>query len=145
MPKQITVFRIDKQFYGIDIDDVKEILRVQPITSLPSDAPHVEGVINLRGSLCTIVNGRVLLGFEKIEKTEDQNIMVLGDGKVGMLVDEVTEILTIEESDIKALEGMGTLDNIKYIDYIVEKNGNLITVIRIKGLVIPETNNEETL
>lgn len=142
--QQIAVFHLDKQYYGIDIKDVNEIIHMQDITGLPNTAPHIEGVINLRGKLCTILNGRVLLGISPKKSEIVEKIVVLETAPIGIIVDEVSKIVEIEETTLKTLEGMEGLDSLGFIDYLVEIHNRIITVLNVKKMVMRKERKEGT-
>lgn len=142
--QKIAVFHLDEQYYGIDIKDVSEIIQMQDITSLPNTAPHIVGVINLREKLCTIMNGRVLLGISPKKSEIAEKIVVLETAPIGIIVDEVSEIVGVEESSLKALEGMEGLESLGFIDYLVEIQNRIITVLNVKKMVIRKERKEGT-
>lgn len=136
MPSQVVVFQINNQSFGIDIKDVNEIINMQEITSIPKSSSHVEGITNLRGVICSVLNGHLLLGLDNSEVVEEPMIIVFDDGKVGMAVDHVSEIMLIEESDKKSFSGMLNLEKLGYIDYLVDKENQFITVLHLKKLLL---------
>jgi purine-binding chemotaxis protein CheW len=143
MTNQIVVFQLNGQSYGVDITEVNEIIRMQEITQIPNSAHHVEGITNLRGAICSVVNGRILLGLPTVENTSETKIIILDGAKVGVLVDQVSEILTVEEEDKKGFSGMESLEGLGFIDYLVESRKEIITVLRLKEMIVPANSEEE--
>jgi purine-binding chemotaxis protein CheW len=93
--KQIVLFQLGKETYGVDITAVHEIIRMQPITRLPNAPFFVEGVINLRGRVIPVVDMGKRFGMEKAEKHKNNRVVVLDikGTTLGIIVDEVKEVL----------------------------------------------------
>jgi purine-binding chemotaxis protein CheW len=101
---QLVGFIIGKEYFGVDILMVQEIIRAAPITAVPNSPEFVEGVINLRGSIIPVVELRKRLNlFMQDSKPEDSWILILNiEGRVtGFIVDSVTEVLKIDEDTIE--------------------------------------------
>ena len=101
---QLVGFIIGKEYFGVDILMVQEIIRAAPITAVPNSPEFVEGVINLRGSIIPVVELRKRLNlFIQDSKPEDSWILILNiEGRVtGFIVDSVTEVLKIDETTIE--------------------------------------------
>lgn len=145
MTNQIVVFELQGQHYGAEIEEIKEIIHMQPITDIPSGFTHAEGVINLRGNLCSIVNGRSLLGLSRRAAEETDKIVVLDGGKIGVIVDDVFEILTLEEKDKKSVHGMDKLEVLDFIHYLVETDKRIIIVLKLKQMLVPNTEETENV
>lgn len=96
---ELAVFRIGQEAYALDIEQVQEIIKLQPITPIPEPPAFVEGIINLRGRVIPVINLPERLGFT-FEPGERSKIVVgLHEGaQVGFLVDEVDEILYVDEA-----------------------------------------------
>ncbi|MBN8606976.1 MAG: purine-binding chemotaxis protein CheW [Caulobacterales bacterium] len=100
---ELMLFRVSGQEYCIDIQDVREIRGWAAATPLPQAPQYVRGVINLRGAVLPIVDLAERLGFGRTEASARNAILVvrMGDGLVGLLVDEVSEILTAEPNALQ--------------------------------------------
>jgi len=101
---QLVGFIIGKEYFGVDILMVQEIIRAAPITAVPNSPEFVEGVINLRGSIIPVIELRKRLNlFMQDSKPEDSWILILNiEGRVtGFIVDSVTEVLKIDETTIE--------------------------------------------
>ena len=89
----------------MDIGIAREIVEMLPITPIPRAPSHVTGLLNLRGEITTIINLHHLLGISPAKEREEQKIMVLipdafENTSVGVIVDEVHSVLTIDEKNI---------------------------------------------
>jgi purine-binding chemotaxis protein CheW len=98
--RQLCTFRIDSQWFGVEVRQVQEVIRYQPMTRVPLAHPVVQGLINLRGQIVTAVDLRCRL--ELPARPADRlpmNIVVRGDdGAISLLVDEVGEVVEVAES-----------------------------------------------
>ncbi len=100
---QYIVIRLGDEKYGIDIRYVDNILRIQQITRVPKVAAYFKGVINLRGEVVPVMSVRVKMGLEAVEDTKDTRIIILkaeGIEKIGIIVDEVKEVVTLESTQV---------------------------------------------
>lgn len=131
--RQIVVFRLGKEEYGFDISVVREIHDMEDIAKVHRSAPHIEGVINLRGKLLTVVNLRMRFGMEPLNKAEGNPKIVVIDGPdalVGFLVDEVSEVARIDVQSIeKAPEYISRGIESQYVLGIAKHDERLITLI----------------
>lgn len=121
---QLVVFRMGSEEFGVPIQRVQEIIKVPEITHLPNTADYIEGVINLRGDVLPVINLRTRFGLPNQEHNAETRIIVveLPVGRVGLVVDAVTEVLRIPQDAIEPapkvtglrtelLAGVGKLDD----------------------------------
>jgi purine-binding chemotaxis protein CheW len=102
--EQVVVFRLDKEEFGAPIASVQEIVRVpEELVRVPKAPSFVEGVINLRGTVLPVIDLRLRLGLQQVERTDRQRIMVflISDVRTGFIVDQVAEVLKIPKSAIE--------------------------------------------
>ncbi len=99
---QFLVFAISTEEYGVEIENVKEIIKVCTITKVPHTQSFVKGIINLRGDIIPVINIRERFNLELKENDERTCIIVLdfeGDS-VGLIVDDVREVMYIDTNKI---------------------------------------------
>lgn len=123
---QVVVFTLGNEDFAFDISDIKEIIRVPDITTVPNSPDFVEGVINLRGQIKTVLNLKKRLGSNEIEIKEDGRIMIVeNDGQsFGVIVDSVIGVFKIEReqiSDPSSLLGKERSDFIRGIGRIDDR------------------------
>lgn len=102
--EQVVVFRLGKEEFGAPIASVQEIVRVpEELIRVPKAPSFVEGVINLRGTVLPVIDLRLRLGLEEVERTDRQRIMVflISGVRTGFIVDQVAEVLKIPKSAIE--------------------------------------------
>lgn len=126
------IFAIEKESYGIGIQNVIEIISIEPITAIPEIADYLKGIINLRGRIIPIMDIR--LRFKKEEKEYDDRTCIIvvqvENTSFGLIVDSVTEVINIEEKNISPPPKTGTNQEIgsKYIEGIGKIN-NEVTIL----------------
>ncbi|HLS90693.1 MAG TPA: chemotaxis protein CheW [Limnochordia bacterium] len=100
---QCVVFSLGDEWYGVDIFQVREIIRVPPVTKIPGAPYWAEGVINLRGGVIPVLDLRKRFGMPPGPEDADRRIVVveLGDQTIGIVVDGVSEVLEIEAGAIE--------------------------------------------
>src|SRR5438552_16207181 len=93
--RQLVVFQLGAELYGVEISRVHEIIRLQTVTRVPRAPAFVEGVINLRGKVIPVVDLRRRFGLEMTDHTRASRIVVveIADQVVGIVVDGVSEVL----------------------------------------------------
>lgn len=133
--KQYIVVKLDSEQYGIDISFVDNIVRMQRITRVPKAQFYFSGVINLRGEIIPVMNLRMKFGLDSKEDTNATRIIIVkpeNNAKIGILVDEVREVVTLEE------------ENIEKVDYD-EQGINLLGVGKYKETLISLLNIQEII
>jgi len=124
------IFSIDNESYGIEIKYVIEIIGIQAITEMPELPDYVKGIINLRGKIIPVMDVR--LRFKKMAKEyNDRTCIIVVDIKevfVGLIVDSVSEVVTINESDISELPQMSQGNRNRYVKNI-GKIGNDVRLL----------------
>lgn len=98
-------FILEDQSYGINVLQIQEILYGGLIEPVPGAPSHVLGVINLRGSIVTVIDTRMRLGLPSLEPGDKEWIIVLDvlDETIGLLVDEVMEVQVINPDTIEKM------------------------------------------
>lgn len=99
---QLVVFKLGAEEFGVDISQVREIIKTVDITRMPDTPEFVEGVINLRGAITLVMDLRKKLGITSEDFDKDARIVIieLESNIIGMMVDSVAEVLRISSKDI---------------------------------------------
>jgi purine-binding chemotaxis protein CheW len=114
-------FQLGKEVYGIEILKVQEIIGMMPVTRMPKTPDFVRGVINLRGKVIPVIELRLKFGLESREDTDRTCIVVVqvavaaGTVTMGLLVDEVSEVLNVLQEQIEAPPSFGAGVDIDFI------------------------------
>ena len=101
--EQLVVFDLAGEQYGVDIQGVQEIIRMQTITKVPKTQSFVEGIINLRGKVIPVLDLRKRFGLDVSEINSETRIVVveITDIIIGMIVDAVMEVLRIPQASVE--------------------------------------------
>ncbi|HCM88636.1 MULTISPECIES: chemotaxis protein CheW [Vagococcus] len=127
---QLIVFTKGEKYYGIRTENVGEIIKSTKIFQVPQAPKWVEGLINLRGTIVTLVN------FSKFLEEEDnklhKNIIVITneEEKIGLLVEDIVGVFSIKTEEIQPLETKNN-ENIEGIISIQDKLTNIIDIMTI--------------
>jgi purine-binding chemotaxis protein CheW len=100
---QLVVFKIGEEEFGVEINQVREIVKLVSITRMPKSPAFIEGVVNLRGQIITVIDLSKRLDLPSAGRSEATRIMVveIGENIVGMIVDSVSEVLRLSENNIE--------------------------------------------
>ncbi len=130
-------FTLAGEEYGIGILKVREIVGMMNITRIPQTPPYVKGVVNLRGKVIPVVDLRLKFGIEAMDYTDRTCIIVVeivGTAKdipMGVVVDAVSEVINIRQSDIEETPNFGTRIDTNYILGMAKTNGGVKILLDI--------------
>ena len=135
--RQFVSFVVGEQNYCVDIMAVREIKAWTGITALPNSPAHIRGVINLRGAIVPVIDLRKRFGQEFTEPTPSHVIVIVavGDIQNGLLVDGVSDIVTVNRKDIAPIPNMEGEDKNPYFQGLITSQENLVAVIALDQLV----------
>ena len=141
--RQLVIFRLGTDAYGFDIDAVREIIRVQEITRVPNTPENIEGVINLRGRICPVMDLRKRLGVPPSAATSDSRIVVveIAGEDVGMMVDAVTEVLRVPEDRIQPPASLVVTADLRVVEDIVNLGDRLIIIVQLSALLTSDDSS----
>lgn len=142
MERQVVVFELDNESYAVEIGGVKEIVRLPEITKVPHAPDYVDGVIDLRGQVTAVINLRSRFGLPVQETTKDTRVIVLtmGDAQVGVVVDGVSETLSIPEESIDAIANMALEIDAEYITGVARLENRLVILLDYKKVLSASEN-----
>ncbi len=142
--QQLVVFELAKESYGLDIGAVNTIIRMQRITHVPRAPVFVEGVINLRGSIVPVIDLRTRFGLEACEETKASRIVVVETsvGLMGLIVDAVTETLSLATSAIEPPSSLVTTADSHYLRGVGKLDDRLIIMLDLER-VLSQAETEE--
>ena len=118
-------FNLGEEVFGLEIRYVTEIIGMQPITKIPEVASYIKGIINLRGKIIPVIDMRLKFGKEPAEYDDRTCIVVIDTQEliVGLIVDKVSEVMTIDDLNIvpppdhrtgirsRYIQGIGKVDD----------------------------------
>ena len=131
MSCHLVTFHLAGEEYGVGIDNVQEIIRATDITPVPGAPSHVRGVINLRGKIIPVVDLRWRFSLPEIAENETQRIIVveLGEKRLGILVDSVSQVIRLSSSIIEKIPEEVTTADENYITGVGKLDGRLIIIL----------------
>lgn len=135
--KQYIVVRIGGEQYGIDISYVDNIVRMQKITRVPKAQEYFKGIINLRGEVVPVMSIRIKMGLEDDVFTNASRIIILKieeRGMIGVIVDEVREVVNLSEDAIEA-NTMNSTRRDTFINGIGKNGDQLVSLFEINAIV----------
>ncbi len=134
---QWVTFRLDHETYGINVMQVQEVLRYSSIAPVPGAPSYVLGIINLRGNVVTVIDTRQRFGLVAGEVTENTRIVIIESDKqvVGILVDSVSEVVYLRQSEIEMTPNVGNEDSSKFIQGVCNKNNELLILVDLNRLL----------
>jgi purine-binding chemotaxis protein CheW len=141
---QLVVFDLASEYYGVDIGDVREIIRMQNVTRVPGTPAYMEGVTNLRGKVVPVVDLRKRLDLKVKAQTKESRIVVvdIGGKDVGVIVDGVTEVLRIPLASVEPPSQMVADSERGYIRGIAKLEDKLVILLdldRVMGEQLSES------
>ena len=142
--KQLVTFQLGEELYGVNIMDVKEIVRVQAIRSIPNAPTYVEGIFNLRSEIIPIINLHKRFHLRKLVTSEEDEllsgfIIVDIDGmKLGIIIDRISRVVTVEKEEIQPPPQMISGIGAEYIQGVVHQENGYLIILDIRDLFNPK-------
>jgi purine-binding chemotaxis protein CheW len=128
--------RLGEQDYGIDIREVREIIRKHEITPIPRQPPYVEGVMNVRGTIIPVVNLKKRFGLQGETSTHPHTVIVESEeGPVGMLVDQVSEVIRVPVDRIHPPPAVTSGVSSEYLRGICRVGEGLLIFLDVKKVL----------
>jgi purine-binding chemotaxis protein CheW len=132
-------FQIGLETYGIEIRYVTEIVGIQKSTELPESPDYIKGIINLRGNIIPVMDVRLRFSREQKEYDDRTCIIVtaISGTSVGLIVDSVSEVLTLEKDNIVEMHGGVGIDN-RFVKSVARVDGSVILLLECCKLLTGE-------
>ncbi|KJS22115.1 MAG: chemotaxis protein CheW [Clostridiaceae bacterium BRH_c20a] len=142
--KQVVVFRILSEEYGLEISGIQEIVRYQDITRIPEAPLFIKGIVNLRGQVIPVVDLKRRFYQVDSQVTEDTRIVVVkvDDKTIGIIADEVSEVLRIPEEAIEPTPTLLNSFNQSGIIGVGKLEGRLLILLDLENTLSSEELNE---
>ena len=138
LEKQYIVVKLGSEQYGIDIQYVDNIVRMQRVTRVPKAQPYFKGVINIRGEVIPVMSIRIKMGLEPDVETKSSRIIILKleqQGTIGVIVDEVKEVITLSEENIDRTSGSND-ERSAYLYGVGKQPDGLVSLLNIPAVVV---------
>ena len=143
---QLVTFQLGDEIYGVDIMDVKEIVKIQDVRPIPNAPYYVEGIINLRGEIIPIIDLHKRFRLKSL-KDEDIDpdieggfiILSIENNKIGIIIDRVARVVSVTADDIKDPPQMFSGIGSEYIQGVIRAdNGTYLIMLDIHKLFNPK-------
>lgn len=137
---QWVTFQLEEETYGVNVMQVREVLRYTEIAPVPGSPDYVLGIINLRGNVVTVIDTRSRFGLMQGETTDNTRIIVIESERqvIGILVDSVAEVVYLRSSEIDTTPSVGTEESSKFIQGVSNRDGKLLILVDLNKLLSQE-------
>ncbi len=144
MEKQLVIFELGNENFGIDIASVEGIVKLQEITKIPQAPSYMEGITNHRGSVLPVIDLHKRFGMVVSEQSNETRIVVanMGEIKIGMIVSAVSEVLTIDDSVIEPPPPMISNINSEFITGVAKIDTRLVILLDLAKVLSTEEKNQ---
>lgn len=134
---KVIVFRLKDEEYGVDVNQVKSIERMQTITRIPATLDFLKGVINSRGSIIPVIDLRTRFDIEAVADAEHTRIIIVGIGnmEIGVIVDEANDVIDISADAIAPPPAVIGAGENEYIRGIAKVNERLLILLDMDKVV----------
>ena len=134
---QVVVFKLNNEYYGIDILKVREIGPYIESTKIPNTPEYIEGIINFRGDIIPIINLWKTFMLEDNEGTKGTRIIIVNEGEkqLGIIVDEASEVIYINNEDIESPSDMIAGKNKRLVYGIGKVKDRMIVLLDLSELI----------
>ncbi len=145
--RKYLTFALGQEEYGLPVLKVREILKVMDITQVPQVPPHVRGVVNLRGKVIPVIDLRLKFGFQSQDYTERTCIIVVDvtfsgvNVMMGIVVDTVSEVLTVADTDIAEAPDFGDCITTDYILGLAKVKGTVKILLDLDQVLGKDTSH----
>lgn len=143
--EQLVIFKLGKEEYGTNIQQVKEILKVPEITSMPRTPEFISGIISLRGQIIPVINLNNRFDLVKDSDETPQHVIIvdLEDNPIGMIVDEVVDVSRVSEGEIESTPSLieTNIDD-DYVAGIARIEKRLIILLDLSKVLTPEESTK---
>jgi|Deesub1362A_J573_1020465.scaffolds.fasta_scaffold00419_33 purine-binding chemotaxis protein CheW len=134
---KLVVFKLGDEEYAAEVSQVREIIKLERITKLPRAPEFVEGIINLRGQLTTVLNLRKLFNLPESDAPNARIVVLDQEEPTGIIVDAVTEVLSLTKDEIDKPTRVFGIDA-RFIKGVGKKDDRLIIILDLDKILSPE-------
>ncbi|MCQ2573183.1 MAG: chemotaxis protein CheW [Treponema sp.] len=137
---QLVTFKLGEELYGVDIMDVKEIVKLQEVRLIPNAPFYVEGIINLRGEIIPIIDLHKRFRIQATQVAEDDLqdagfiILNIENNKIGIIIDKIARVVTVKGEEVREppqmVSGIGT----EYIEGVVRQDSGYLIMLNSRKL-----------
>jgi len=133
-------FQLGQEIYGVVVNKVREILRINNISPVPGAPDYIVGITNIRGNVVSVIDGRKRINIAPAEYTDLSRMIVMEseDDIVAVVVDNVTDIIDLPESSIDSNPKLNKANSSKYISGVIVNADELIIILDSEKFITAE-------
>ena len=137
---QWVTFNLENETYGVNVMVVKEVLKFQDIAPVPGAPDYVMGIINIRGTVISVINTRRRFGLHDREPDDNTRIVILEIGKhvLGIVVDSVAEVVYLRVSEIETAPQVNKDETARFITGVCHREDQLLILVELDKLLTEE-------
>jgi len=131
---EFLAFKINETMIGLDILDTQEVTKVSDITAVPRTPDYVEGIMNLRGHIVTVINTGRKLGLKPVERKPENQVIILFNEKeyIGLMIDEIDTVIRADSAAIGPAPGNLNGAQKKFFKGTLKTRDHLVGVLETK-------------
>jgi purine-binding chemotaxis protein CheW len=135
--REVLVFVLGKEEYGVDILKVQEIRGYEKVTPIPSAPDYLKGVVNLRGVIAPVIDMRVKFRFAEVRYDSFTVVVILriAGRVIGLVVDGVSDVVHFTESEVKPAPQLGALVDSSFLDGVATQGDRMVLLVDIEKLL----------
>ncbi len=135
--REVLVFVLGKEAYGVDILKVQEIRGYDKVTPIPSAPDYLKGVMNLRGIIVPIVDMRVKFRLPEVRYDSFTVVVILRIGRriIGLVVDGVSDVIALAASDVKEAPQLGSVVDSSFIAGLATQDDRMVLLLDMEKLL----------
>lgn len=137
---QWVTYHLEDEVYGINVMQVQEVLRITEIAPVPGAPSYVLGIINLRGSVVTVIDTRSRFGLMPKESDDLSRIIIVevNGNVIGMLADSVAEVVYLHQSEIDTAPNISNDDSSRFIQGVCSREQYLLIIVDVDKFLSEE-------
>ncbi len=137
---QWVTYQLEDEVYGINVMQVQGVLRITEIAPVPGAPSYVLGIINLRGSVVTVIDTRSRFGLMPKETDDLSRIIIVevNGNVIGMLVDSVAEVVYLHQSEIDTAPSVSNDDSSRFIQGVCSREDYLLIIVDVDKFLSEE-------
>jgi purine-binding chemotaxis protein CheW len=135
--REVLVFVLGAEEYGVDILKVQEIRGYDKVTPIPSAPEYLKGVVNLRGTIVPIIDLRMKFALPEVRYDQFTVVVILriGDRVIGIVVDGVSDVVHLAASEVKEAPRLGSLIDSSFIAGLATQDERMVLLLDIEKLL----------
>jgi len=138
---RLITFKLENETYGIEVNQVREILRMNQNFPVPGAPDYVLGITNIRGNVITIVDARMRFSLPAVDYTEKARMIVVeaNEDVVAVVVDSVADVIDVHKTAIDGTLKVNMNGDAKYISGVVPHADGLIIILNVEKFTLDES------